>query len=70
MDCGWRNLEVVADNYLERQKPLASRGDCTDRDRPPTSGTPDALPPFALMISLQPPPASYFRQRRAFRRTQ
>ncbi len=54
MGCDWQNLEVVANNYLERQKHLASKADCIERaDRPQTSGMPDALPPFPMMISLQ-----------------
>jgi hypothetical protein len=54
MDCGWRNPEGAANNYLERQKPLASKADCIERaDQPQTSGIRDALPQFAMMISLQ-----------------
>jgi hypothetical protein len=54
MGCGWRNLEGAANNYLERQKRLASKADCIERaDQPQTSGIRDALPQFAMMISLQ-----------------
>jgi hypothetical protein len=39
MDCGWRNLEGAANNYLERQKPLASKADCIEgADQPQTIG--------------------------------
>ena len=53
MDCDWQNLEGAANNYLERQKPLASKADCIERtDQPQTSGIRDALPQFAMMISF------------------
>jgi len=56
MDCDWQNPERVAKNYLERQKPLASKVDYMERsDQPQASGARDALPRFAMMISLQLP---------------
>jgi hypothetical protein len=54
MDCGWQNPGRVANNYLERQKPLASKADCIARAvHLQTTGIRDALHPFAMMISLQ-----------------
>jgi hypothetical protein len=54
MDCGWRNPEGAASNYIERRKPLASKPDCIPRAvHLQTSGMRDALPQFAMMISLQ-----------------
>jgi hypothetical protein len=54
MDCGSQTPEVAANNYLERQKPPASKANRIERaDQPQTSGIRDALPQFAMMISLQ-----------------
>jgi hypothetical protein len=54
MDSGWRNLEGAANDYLERQKSVASKADCIEgADQPQTSDIRDALPQFAMMISLQ-----------------
>jgi hypothetical protein len=64
MGCGWRNPEGVANNYLERHKPLASKADCIERAaQPQTSGIRDALPQFAMMISLQPTSSLYHCKR-------
>jgi hypothetical protein len=53
MDCGWRNPEEAAYNYLERQKLPASKADCIEgADQPQTSGRRDALTQFAMMISF------------------
>jgi len=53
MDCGWRNPEGAAYNYLEHQKLPASNADCIEgADQPQTSGRRDALTQFAMMISF------------------
>jgi hypothetical protein len=53
MDYGWQNPELAANNYLERQKPLASKEDCIGHaDQPQTSGIRDVLSPLAMMISF------------------
>jgi hypothetical protein len=53
MDYGWRSPEGAANNYPERQMPVASKADCMERADQQTSGIRDALPQFAMMISLQ-----------------
>jgi hypothetical protein len=54
MDCGSQNPEGAANNYLERQKRPASKANRIARADPPqTSGIRDALPQFAMMVSLQ-----------------
>jgi hypothetical protein len=54
-DCDWQNLERVANNYLEWQKPLASKQDCIAGDQTQTNDMRDALPLLAMMISLKLP---------------
>jgi len=53
MHCGWRNLGAVANNYLERQKPLASKADCIGRvAQPQTNDIRGFQFRFAMMISF------------------
>jgi hypothetical protein len=57
MDCGWQNLEGVANIHFERLMLLASMPICIGLAAPPqTSGTREPLRPSAMMLSLQQPP--------------
>jgi len=53
-DCGWQNLESVANNHFELQSLLASSLGCIAHDDlPQPSGRPDLRLPFAMKNSLQ-----------------